>query len=129
MAIKTKLPKKVTSKRQSSISEFDKSLKKIRSLVLKDKSFVERPIQTGYSYFRGNARLLKLVRSTDEVILEINTDLPDELSELEGLRYIPYKTAHAKHLGTIKYIYNSETSDDIGTIVAAALKQFKTQLQ
>ncbi|MBZ4649222.1 hypothetical protein [Thermosipho sp. (in: thermotogales)] len=109
------------------VNEFDKSLKVIRSMVLKNKGFVERPITTGYSYFKGNVRLLKLVYSAGEIVLEINTELPEELAKLPGMKYYTRQEAYNEHLGTVRYKYETQTADHIKDIVKASLENFKEQ--
>lgn len=115
-------------KRNSNISEFEKSLKAIRSVVKKDKSFVEKPITTGYSYFRGNTRLLKLVNNVEEVVIEINVDLPENIANLPGMKYYTKEQAYNMHLGTVKYIYTSNDATNVKEIVQAAFEQFKQEV-
>lgn len=121
-AVKTPAKKQVQK-----VSEFDKTLSEIRKLVLKDKGFVEQKLQTGYSYFKGNTRLLKLVQTAKGIVMEINTDLPEELANLAGMREVAREEARSKHLGTMKYLYEAQDAKDVKKIVQAALKEFRIE--
>lgn len=101
-----------------------KTLQIIRGIVLQDKAFVERAIGTGYSYFKGNTRLCKLVHSSKSIVLEINTVLPKDLVELRGMEKISPARAQKKHLGTMKYMYRTYDAGGIDRIVKAALEEF-----
>lgn len=120
-----KIKKEIEETKTHINQEFDKTLKTIRSMVLKNKGFAENQLRTGYSYFKGNIRLMKLVYSPDEIILEINTDLDEDLANIEGMKRVSREEAYNKHMGTIKYLYSTKTSKHIKDIVKSALKHFK----
>lgn len=125
---KVKLPVTNSKKEEKQKpSETIKTLTRIRNLILKDRAFVERANSTGWTYFKGATRLCKLVKSSKGIILEINTNLPKELHELPGMEFISRAKASEKHLGTMKFLYRSQSGEHVKKIIEASLASFKDE--
>ena len=95
----------------------------IQKMIVNSK-FIEIENNTGYSYFSGKTRLVKLLKTKKLITLEINQKIPNNLENLEGITKISYIQAHSKHLGTMKYLYKSNNSDNIEKIIKACLNQY-----
>jgi len=80
--------------------------------------------QTGTSFFQGNDRLCKVLKTKRGLRIEINVELPEEYVKLPHMESIDEATAYAKHYGTVRHIYRGEDMKDIKKIMTAAIDIF-----
>lgn len=94
--------------------------KEFRSLNL-----VEGDTKTGITFFRGKDRLCKILKTKSHLRIEINVELPEEISSISGMEYISPERAYEKHLGTMRHIYRGNDIKEIKKIMLAAVNVFK----
>jgi hypothetical protein len=83
---------------------------------------------TGTSFFQGNDRLCKVLKTKRGLRIEINVDLPEELISLPGMVTIDAAEAYSKHYGTVRHIYKGESLQDIKSVMTEAVRIFKQNI-
>lgn len=97
----------------------------------KSSKIVMNESKTGYSYFQGKNRLLKVLKSKKSVKVEINVQLDKEfLKSVESntdviVTDISVDLAKKKHLGTMKHILQTNNTKDIEKYILETIKVFK----
>ncbi len=95
--------------------------------AIKGTKIVDSEVSTGYSFFEGKKRLVKILKSKGAVSIEINVALDKATEEKFGLNKISRKTAHEKHLGTMQYMAKIGEIKTLPELMKAAVEAFKAE--
>lgn len=108
---------------------FDEIKAIISQKQYKDLKLVEQKQATGVSFFQGKDRLCKIVKSKRGLTIEINVQLPEELTSLMNVTSITREEAYKKRLGTMKHIYKGSDLKEVKKIMTTAVKIFQHNMK
>lgn len=110
----------------------DVAIREIQAVLsmaeFQDLSVVSQSRTTGTSFFQGNDRLCKVLKTKRGLRIEINVSLPENVASIAGMETIAPETAYAKHYGTVRHIYKGESIQDIKEIMIEAISIFKKNI-
>ena len=112
--------------------DYEVALEVVDKKVLGEKSlkFVRTEAKTGFSYFAGKKRICKLLKTKKGISLELNVDLPAELTkDNPNFKLISEQMAHKKHLGTMKSYFKTNDVKELTKVMTAAVESFKSTNQ
>ena len=108
--------------------DYEKAYEVVNKKVMAEKSlkFVETEAKTGFSYFAGKKRLCKLLKTKKGISLELNVELPKELTkDNPNFKLVSADMAHKKHLGTMKSYFRTTDMKELTKVITAAIQSFK----
>ena len=97
----------------------------------KSSKIVMNESKTGYSYFQGKNRLMKVLKSKKAVKVELNVQLSKEfLDSVKSdneviITDISIDLAKKKHLGTMKHMLQSNNPKALEKYIMESIKVFK----
>ena len=101
------------------------------SKIGKTSKIVVNESKTGYSYFQGKNRMIKVLKSKKAVKVEVNIQLGKEfLESVKGddkviITDISIDLAKKKHLGTMKHILQTNDVKSLEKYITYIIKEFK----
>jgi hypothetical protein len=89
---------------------------------IKKSKIVEVVNNSGFSYFMGKERMLKILKNKKSVSLEINVILDSEIEKKYNLELFSKEYCKLRHMGSMKYfksfkIFNNEVKILIDEII------------
>lgn len=104
-----KLPEEVSAKRKE---EFEKLITNTDKIL--GDEIEKRPRKTGVTYVNEKQRVMKIVSSGKEIILEFNVKID---SNVDGFIKYTEEEAKAKHLGKMTSMYNGNSFEDAISLI------------
>lgn len=108
-----------------------KSLSIVRAGLKQLPKSYEKELSTGWTFFEGRDRLLKLMDTGSSkngfIHMELNVLPSKHLQEVDGLTLINHGRAKKKKLGTVKAVYKGADKDLVVELIKDAINNFKDQ--